>query len=62
MQLIVFICREKSTALGHETGKGRRAVSKIAFRDQQELRFLLLQCYTPPVGSTLFAAIKTTEG
>jgi hypothetical protein len=49
---------EISTAPGHETGKGRTAVSPKLCSEKQELRFLLLQCHAPPRGSTLFAAIK----
>jgi hypothetical protein len=44
------------TVLGHETGKGRRAASPKLCSEKQELRFFLLQCHTPPHGSTLFAA------
>jgi hypothetical protein len=44
---------EIGTAPGHETGKSRTAVSPKLCSENQECRFLLLQCHT-----TLFAAIK----
>jgi hypothetical protein len=62
MQLIAFTCRPRSAQPSpfphHEAGKGRTAVSSKLHSERQERRFLLLQCHSPPCGSTLFAAIK----
>jgi hypothetical protein len=50
MQLIAFTCRPRPNR------KGRTAVSPKLCSEKQERRFLLLQCHTPPQGSTPFAA------
>jgi hypothetical protein len=62
MQLIAFTCRMIGTALGHETGEDRTAESPKLCSEEKESRFLLLQCHSPPHGSTLFAAMKEPEG